>query len=194
MIRVEIVASTLQAAENLAFILTDDNELEMVSVKAFHGAYRPDLRADVVLASEVVPPAMPASGPKLVLLSEEARWPRNDSVRASLPLDALPHEIAAAVIAAHADLYALTSEQLHTVPNQPQPKITAPIREERLTPREIDVLRMLADGGSNKQIGLALGISSNTAKFHVAQILAKLGVSTRAEAVRVGIRRGLILL
>ncbi|MBV8571145.1 MAG: response regulator transcription factor [Acidobacteriaceae bacterium] len=51
---------------------------------------------------------------------------------------------------------------------------------------------MLAEGLANKQIGDRLSISENTAKFHVAQILGKLGVSTRAQAVAAGIRRGLV--
>jgi DNA-binding NarL/FixJ family response regulator len=51
---------------------------------------------------------------------------------------------------------------------------------------------MMADGLANKEIATQLAISDHTAKFHVAQILAKLGASTRAEAVSIGIRRGLV--
>ena len=63
-----------------------------------------------------------------------------------------------------------------------------------LTPREKDVLVLLAEGASNKAIARQLWISIHTAKFHVGSILGKLGVSTRAEAVAMGIRRGLVLL
>jgi DNA-binding NarL/FixJ family response regulator len=65
---------------------------------------------------------------------------------------------------------------------------------EALTPREREVLELLAHGLSNRQIADALAISEHTAKFHVASISAKLGASSRTEAVRLGVRRGLITL
>ena len=61
-----------------------------------------------------------------------------------------------------------------------------------LTPREIEVLELLAKGLTNADLGQALGISAHTAKFHVAQILAKLGAASRAEAVHAGLKLGLI--
>ena len=63
---------------------------------------------------------------------------------------------------------------------------------EALTPREMDVLEMLAEGLSNKMIAHRLSISDHTAKFHVNSILAKLNAGTRTEAVTRGIRLGLI--
>ncbi len=67
---------------------------------------------------------------------------------------------------------------------------TSPAGEERLTPREVEVLEQLALGLTNKQIALALGISEHTVKYHISAIYAKLGAMNRAEAVRVGARRG----
>ena len=64
--------------------------------------------------------------------------------------------------------------------------------ESPITNRESEVLGLLADGLANKEIGGRLGISSHTAKFHVESLLRKLGAVNRAEAVREGIRRGLI--
>ncbi len=61
-----------------------------------------------------------------------------------------------------------------------------------LTGREIEVLQMIAQGLANKQIGLALGISEHTVKFHLSSLYAKLGVASRTEAVRAGARRGLV--
>lgn len=61
-----------------------------------------------------------------------------------------------------------------------------------LTDREHDVLLRLAQGLTNKQIALALGISEHTVKFHVSSIYSKLDVSNRTEAVRKGARRGWI--
>jgi DNA-binding NarL/FixJ family response regulator len=62
-----------------------------------------------------------------------------------------------------------------------------------LTPRELQILRMLSDGLPNKSIATALQISEHTAKFHVGQILAKLGAESRTEAVTIGIRHGLVM-
>ena len=63
---------------------------------------------------------------------------------------------------------------------------------EPLTPRELEVFELLGKGLSNRDIGGVLGISAHTAKYHVGQILAKVGAATRAEAVREGLRCGLI--
>jgi len=65
---------------------------------------------------------------------------------------------------------------------------------DALTPREIDVLRMLAEGLGNKQIARQLDISEHTVKFHVSSILGKLGAASRTEAVMLGIRQGLVML
>jgi DNA-binding NarL/FixJ family response regulator len=65
---------------------------------------------------------------------------------------------------------------------------------QRLSVREIEVLRLVAEGLPNKAIAWRLDISEHTAKFHVASILDKLDVASRAEAVREGLRLGLILL
>ena len=61
-----------------------------------------------------------------------------------------------------------------------------------LTPRELEVLQLLSDGLSNKSVAERLGISDQTVKFHVASISSKLGASNRTDAVRLGLRRGLI--
>jgi DNA-binding NarL/FixJ family response regulator len=63
---------------------------------------------------------------------------------------------------------------------------------EVLTPRELEVLRLLAEGLTNQGLGARLGISEHTAKFHVSAVLGKLGAQSRAEAVTQGYRLGLI--
>jgi len=63
-----------------------------------------------------------------------------------------------------------------------------------LTPRELQVLRMIADGLPNKAIAADLGITPHTVKFHIASILSKLDAESRTEAVTLGIRLGMILL
>jgi DNA-binding NarL/FixJ family response regulator len=66
--------------------------------------------------------------------------------------------------------------------------------EEALTPRESEVLGLLAEGLPNKSIAARLGITEHTAKFHVNAILRKLGAQSRTEAVVLATRRGLLLL
>jgi len=61
-----------------------------------------------------------------------------------------------------------------------------------LTPRELDVLTLLAEGASNKMIAQRLGISVHTAKFHVGSLLDKLDATGRTDAVAHAARRGVI--
>jgi DNA-binding NarL/FixJ family response regulator len=65
---------------------------------------------------------------------------------------------------------------------------------EPLTARERDVLEHIAAGLSNKEIASVLDISEHTVKFHVSAVLGKLGVTSRAAAIRHGMRRGLVTL
>ena len=65
---------------------------------------------------------------------------------------------------------------------------------ERLTPREIEVLELVAEGRPNRAIAERLGISDQTVKFHLASISGKLGAANRTDAVRRGVRAGLITL
>ena len=65
---------------------------------------------------------------------------------------------------------------------------------EPLTPRELQVLELVADGLPNKTIAMELGVSDETVKFHLGSILGKLGASNRTDAVRLAFRRGLIAL
>lgn len=74
------------------------------------------------------------------------------------------------------------------------PATVAVQSSEPLTARELQVLQLVAQGLPNKGIARRLGISENTAKFHVASLCGKLGASSRTEAVTLAARRGLILL
>ena len=65
---------------------------------------------------------------------------------------------------------------------------------ESLTPREIEVLELVAEGLSNKAVAAQLGISDQTVKFHLTSISGKLGAINRTDAVRRAVRRGLITL
>ena len=70
--------------------------------------------------------------------------------------------------------------------------ISAPESPEALTERETEVLQLLAQGQSNKQIARSLSISEQTVKTHVSRILAKLGVQSRTQATLYAIRTGLV--
>jgi DNA-binding NarL/FixJ family response regulator len=71
-------------------------------------------------------------------------------------------------------------------------EVRAPASPEALTAREIDVLRLVAAGKANKEIAAALGIGDKTVKFHVGNILAKLGVQSRTQAALHAVQIGLV--
>lgn len=116
--------------------------------------------------------------------------------RAILPREATSAEIVAAIEASLAGLVALHPDTLSvlfpTTSKEQQPELDP--ADQILTPREIEVLRMMAEGLGNKEIASKLLISDHTVKFHISSIFAKLGVSSRTEAVTVGIRQGLIMI
>ena len=116
-------------------------------------------------------------------------------VRALLPGDMSPDQIVAGLEAAAAGLIVLNPAEVGAMFPAAEPA-SSPLAEliEPLTPRESEVLQMLASGLANKEIATRLAISDHTVKFHVASILGKLGAASRTEAVTLGIRRGLVLL
>ncbi|HTO44580.1 MAG TPA: response regulator transcription factor [Burkholderiales bacterium] len=73
-------------------------------------------------------------------------------------------------------------------------KLALQIRGERLTPRELQILKLMAEGVSNRTIGQKLFISEGTVKSHVKSIFEKLDVLSRTEAVALAAKRGLIRL
>jgi DNA-binding NarL/FixJ family response regulator len=121
-------------------------------------------------------------------------------VRAVLSRDARASEIIAAVAAAAAGLVVLAPEAgTELRRGLSAERTTASLTGvdgggHLLSSRELEVLRMIAEGLANKQIAARLGISDHTVKFHVGSVFTKMGASTRAEAVMIGARRGLIVL
>lgn len=140
----------------------------------------------------------------MVLLTEPATLAAASStlrvgVRAVLPNDISPDQLVAALQAAASGLLVLHPAQVPAPIINGFASATARSRgleelAEPLTPREGEVLQMLASGLGNKEIAAKLTISEHTVKFHVASILGKLGAGSRTEAVSLGIRRGLVLL
>jgi DNA-binding NarL/FixJ family response regulator len=66
------------------------------------------------------------------------------------------------------------------------------VTDETLSPREVDVLRLIAGGNTNKQIAAQLSLTEETVKSHVRSILSKLGANDRTHAVFIGLQRGII--
>jgi NarL family two-component system response regulator YdfI len=128
-----------------------------------------------------------ASGVQAVLLGDAT----------GAELAAAAHSAAAGLLTLSGDLADLVRQGLlaHSRQEADDSGGPAPITDdspEHLTLREREVLEMIMEGLSNKEIAAHLKISAHTVKFHISSILGKLGASTRTEAAAIGLRRGLI--
>jgi DNA-binding NarL/FixJ family response regulator len=89
-----------------------------------------------------------------------------------------------------------TIRAVHVGQKRLSPEIAAEIAEHAtdgaLTPREIEVLRLVAAGNANKEIGVRLSLTEVTVKSHVKNVLAKLGANDRTHAVAIALKRGII--
>jgi two-component system, NarL family, response regulator YdfI len=139
--------------------------------------------------------------PAIVLLTDVPHSARltneilRAGVRAMLPRETTAAEIVAAIEAAAAGLFVLHQETVDAVlRDEPQERAHVATLLQPLSPREVEVLGMLAEGLGNKTIAWRLGISEHTVKFHVGSIFNKLNATSRTEAVTLGIRQGLIMI
>jgi two-component system, NarL family, response regulator YdfI len=185
------VAGSVSGIDPLASQLSD-LAVDAILIDSSGGSFEPFL--DSLIASGL------AADFSLVLLAEPASAADSAEalragLRAVLPNDISPDQLAAALEAAASGLVVLHPAYFDSA----VPAASAAPRfpdelAEPLTPRESEVLQMLASGLGNKEIAAKLAISEHTVKFHVASILGKLGAASRTEAVSLGIRRGLVLL
>ncbi|MBV8081644.1 MAG: helix-turn-helix transcriptional regulator [Candidatus Eremiobacteraeota bacterium] len=135
-----------------------------------------------------------AGTPVLLLVSQlDGAWARaalRAGARAVVPRDAA--DLGAAVAAVASGYVVLHPDAVEPL----VPAVDGPHERNghSLTAREIEVLRMMAEGLANKAIAARLGISEHTVKFHVGSIFAKLHAGSRTEAVTVGARQGLVML
>ena len=174
-------------------LLAEDERLEVVEARAFGGGRLGESSlADVIVAAGVDPERLPEESNVVLLDEEGGLMPRGQNVRAWLPSEISASELGAAIVAAASGLTVLTEGQANRWLHRRSPGDGPEGYQETLTVRETQVLRMLAHGLGNKEIAGQLGISDHTAKFHVAQILAKLRAGSRTEAVAIAIRRGLV--
>jgi DNA-binding NarL/FixJ family response regulator len=137
-----------------------------------------------------IPALSQATVPILCLVQQgETRTLKLNRASAVLRQDASPAQIRAATAALAAGLHveSLSATALH---NDGGADFTL---QEALTDREIGVLNLIAEGLTNPEIARRLSISRNTVKFHVSSIIAKLGATSRTDAVTLGMKRGLII-
>jgi DNA-binding NarL/FixJ family response regulator len=211
-IRVFIVAASPLARTGLQSLFGEQDVKAVGSIANLESlaAQWSDVEADVILIEasgeqfesviDSLAASQLASEANIVILSDhsEPRW-RADAlragVRAVLPTDIAADQLVAALNAAATGLIVIHPAEVDAAFPAAEPA-SRPLAElaEPLTPRESEVLQMLASGLANKEIAARLAISEHTVKFHVASILGKLGAGSRTEAVSLGIRRGLVLL
>ena len=210
MIRVLIGARSEVVRAGLTSLLTADPRFQVVGTFSIDDLTRvEDLQPEVVLldldspSDESLSAAIQSGGAlvnsSVMILTEDPESLAVDvlgsGLRAILPRYATPEEIIAAIQAAATGLVALHPDIFDSMLSRIRPGQQSELDPsgQILTPREIEVLRMIAEGLGNKEIASRLSISDHTVKFHISSIFAKLGASNRAEAVTLGIRHGLIM-
>ncbi len=202
-VRVLIVADDPLVRAGLATILSSQPGCNVTGQVAGEAAladaipvYQPEVILwDSPLALESGPNIRELGVPVVALLSNGADAARTwiAGARGLVRRSASAPNLAAALAAAAQGLTVIDPEfvsaLLPTARDQPPAQ---PV--EDLTPRELQVLGLMAEGQSNKTIARKLGISEHTVKFHVNSILGKLGVQSRTEAVVHATRLGIVLL
>jgi two-component system, NarL family, response regulator LiaR len=161
------------------------------------------LRPDVVLMDLVMPDVDGAEAtrrikeacPEVQVIALTS-YKEDDLVQGALKAGALSYllknvtadELADAIRKAHAGRPTLAPEAAQVLIKA----ATEPAQEEGLTSRELEILRLMVHGDSNPDIAEKLFVSRSTVKFHVSNILMKLGTATRTEAVAVAVQRKLV--
>lgn len=214
MIRVGVVAATLAMRVGLRGLLDDNENLKVVTEGATLSTLDPFpteidvlvlvLDDTLLLELDQVPEDMESIA-VLALTDGDLETVRSFSGQAHfawgvLPVDSSEDELLAAINALKEGLIVGPPQILEAVftPSLEAEHISSERRPEGiiepLTQRETQVLQLLSQGLANKQIALSLEISEHTVKFHISSIYAKLGATNRTEAVRLGVRHGLVTL
>jgi DNA-binding NarL/FixJ family response regulator len=203
-IRVAVAARSSVVRAGLEAIVRSSASLELANALDLALVSSVDIQADVVLldigdatADRIAALAREIALPIVLLVEAEdaaVSSALKSGIRGMVRADASAGEIEGAIQAVHAGLVAVSPGLLGAiVPLSPNHGDAAEL-EEPLSDREREVLDAMVEGLSNKLIAHRLGISEHTVKTHVASILAKLGVSSRTEAVSRAIRLGLVML
>ena len=205
-IRIAILAPTLAGRVGLRTLLGVSDAIQIVIETADPATlqnYEWDdvdvlvLQGEETL-NELAPLWISEAKPGILWISDD---PQAAKILRGLPLsawgllssEASSEELLAAVHALHQGLIVAPRRHLEPLWIDNLPEETDDLIEQ-LTPRETEILELLAQGLANKQIALELEISEHTVKFHVSSIYAKLGATNRMEAVRMGLQLGLITL
>jgi NarL family two-component system response regulator YdfI len=202
--RVVIVASSAVVRAELESLLATAPMFQVVGSFSIDmaAAQLEDLEPDVVLLDlESISDASMLlaieSGAARIILTDAENFAviAHSGVRAILPRAASSEEIIAAVQAAATGLIALHRDAFNYLLSRIRPgeRPELAFSDPILSPREIEILRMIAEGLGNKEIASKLSISDHTVKFHISSIFVKVGAANRAEAVTLGIRQGLIM-
>ncbi|MBN9220473.1 MAG: response regulator transcription factor [Mesorhizobium sp.] len=157
-------------------------------------------RADVAVVDDRSGDAVPASTPRVMLSARAGGGGPAGEVFAVMPAGVDDLLIASAVRLA-ASGYRVSSDggragaqDFHAGESEPlEEEADEHVAHPALSPREAEVLALLAEGAPNKVIARRLNISVHTAKFHVAAILIKLGAANRTDAIAIAMRQGLVL-
>jgi NarL family two-component system response regulator YdfI len=203
-IRVLLASASAVRRAGLEVILKQSSSFKLVGAvqgTQMIGQRATESQADVVLVDfERETPVITHNSLPVVALIDNptATWAAQalrSGVKSILPREAGSEEIVAAIHAAYTGLVlldpAIAQQMVERVGSAAR---HIPESYENLTPRENEVLAMLAEGLANREIADRLGVSDHTIKFHISSILDKLGASTRTEAVTLGLRMGLIVL
>ena len=213
MIAVAILASSAMARALLEALVSAQPALRLVSAPLALAAPRDQamgaiVEADVLLIEPGARPAeavlrglpqVPRLPPVVLLVSDvaPATFGRllRAGARAILLRDAPAPEVLAAIDAVRAGLIVLhPSTALASVAKAAgRRRAQDEVGSGPLTPRELEILTMMAEGTGNRAIARLLGISPHTVKFHIASILDKLNARSRTEAVAIGMRLGLLM-
>lgn len=209
MIRILVLAASLAERAGIRALLSVDEEIEVIAETAALNELEtlpPDIDVMVSVAEAATFPELGdflagmEPPPAVLMLTDQPQAAQELSelhTRAwgLLPQDTSEEELLAAVNALYEGLLVGTPALIQPLLGQPiQTYTDEDTLVETLTDRESEVLELLAQGLANKQIALELGISEHTIKFHISSIYTKLGVTNRIEAVRLGVRLGIIVL
>ncbi|MFT4040368.1 MAG: response regulator transcription factor [Thermomicrobiales bacterium] len=197
LLRVAVIAAAPALRAGLSALLASEPGLQPVALDDYTLAA--DLPDAVVIDYSLGEPGAAAAlleglpGIPLILIGAD---PADDGPGlADLPVAYLPTDIEAAPLAAAVRAVAAGLIVLDPViAGSARAAREAPASDipDLLTARELEVLRLVADGHPNKSIARELGISEHTAKFHVGSLLGKLGAASRTEAVTIATRRGIL--
>ena len=207
LIRVMIVDDHGMVRRGLVAYLEDESDIDLVG-EASDGQEAVEMckraQPDVILMDLVMPKLSGAEATRLI----RERWPEvqlialtsfqeRDLVQDALRAGAISYllknvsgsDLVEAIRAAHAGRSTLAPEALEALI---QPAVPESLPRYDLTPRERDVLALLVEGMTNAEIASQLGVSRSTVKVHVSNILSKLDVSSRGQAVAVATQAKLL--